>query len=206
MKNKSLNSYIRAIFYIVIYIIGAIVVSIGGVIPISIGIGIIIGETIFLFKKMIDFINRKEKRTKIIIYSISGTIFGLIFLFLFISNTIEITTRYKEISTFTQYSIGTITNITNDNIVISCVINGNEINFNYETNDTLQIGDNLAVYFNPNNLSNYSLINPNINKMLYLMAYFIITIPTFLLAKISLSNLYYTFKPKKEENKVKIKR
>lgn len=206
MENRKLDLYVKAGFYIVIYVIGVFLTRFGSVITLSIGLGVIIGETIFLFKKLIEFINTKEKKTKIIIYSIGSVFFGILFLVLFVFDTVEIKTKYNELNGFTQYVVGTVSAISDENITVDCVINKNEMQFVCDELSGFELNSEIILYFNPENLASYSLIPPNVNKILYMCVYLFITIPTFFLAKTLITNLYYTFKPKKETNEVKVKK
>lgn len=164
---------------------------------------------IVLVKQLVEFINKKEKKQKIIIYSILSFIFGLIFLSLFVINIIEVAKTFNEQATFTSYATGIIKDINEDIVNISCNINDNEkiIKVSALNAEFLNIGDSTTVYFNPNNLSG-TIISPMIMKMMYLFVFVLINLPLGSLAYTFGYNLYRTIKPKKikEEEVIKIKR
>lgn len=203
-----LNKILKIAFFIVCYIIGFTIFSMGSLVTVGIGLGLILGETIFLFKKLFEYINKKPKKIKLIIYITSAIIFSIIYLFLFSTNTIELLEAVASFEKYTQYSNGTISEINDNKIIIDCIINKENEIYELELDNTkgYEVGKEVPVYFDPKNIKDFSLISPIINKMIYFTSYTAIIGPATALIIAIYTSLYRTVKPKKsKEKEIKVK-
>lgn len=199
MKNKIL----KVIFFIVMYIIGFLIFGLGSLIPVCIGLGIIIGETVYLFNKLFNYINSKSKKIKIIVYTIAIVILMPILLWQFIINTTELLSIMDKNENYTQFSEGSITKIENNKLFIDTTVNkeNKEFIINVDNIEGYATGMEIAVYFNPVDIDDATIISPIVTKMVYFVSYTVIMGPITALTIACLISLYKTIKPKKKEEK-----
>lgn len=205
------NIILKISLVVTLIIIGIILLKSNNIYSICIGLGLLIGIIIYGLKKINKIIKEKlskNKKVEKIFYIICSILFSLIFIWQIIINTNDLLKEYSIQTKLDHYTTGTITQINDDSIIIKCLIDKKETLLKCLVDNTenfKDLTDEIYVYYEQNNLNNCSITPPQLVKMLYVCTYLAITICTFLLAFFPIKNLYRIYKPKKEEDEVKVK-